>query len=385
MNLKKLALDAAVLKGVTEVLEMAGRRRRKPASKRLKDVGVKVGKTVEGIGTTAGKTMEGLSATAGKTVEGLSTTVGKTVEGLGATAGKTAGALGEAVEKTVETTIGKTKDMTVGKVDELKTNRRRAKLARRRQKIRKQRMDRIGTYFGFGLVIALLYWWETRRDKSMKEMADHAAQALRSAQGTVTRTAQQVASRSGDATEALRTAKDAVARTAQEVGSRAGEQASRLVDDVKTRIGADRGMDEEGNGHGRAGSESESSGARGTRDATSGPAMTGGSTAGGAATTGGATGETQGFEGRSEVWAPGELRGASGPAISPGMKVVGFDGVDIGRVQEVEEDAFILDRPKGSDLRVPKDAVARVEGTVAYLRVAANRVVQQGWTSMGNS
>jgi hypothetical protein len=77
--------------------------------------------------------------------------------------------------------------------------------------------------------------------------------------------------------------------------------------------------------------------------------------------------------------APGELHGASGPAIANGMKVEGFDSVDIGRVQSVEEGFFVLDRPKGPDLRVPVDVVARVKDTIVTLRIPANQVVKQGW------
>lgn len=65
--------------------------------------------------------------------------------------------------------------------------------------------------------------------------------------------------------------------------------------------------------------------------------------------------------------------------LSEGMKVVAFDGTDIGRVQEVREDVFVLNRPKGSDLLVPLTEVARIEGTVAYLRIEAGRVVKMGW------
>jgi hypothetical protein len=72
----------------------------------------------------------------------------------------------------------------------------------------------------------------------------------------------------------------------------------------------------------------------------------------------------------------------SGPAVikvSDGMKVVAFDGTDIGRVQEVREEVFVLDRPRGADLLVPMDQVARIEGTVVYLRVEVGQVSKMGW------
>lgn len=433
MNFKKLATDAAVLKAVTEAVEMAGRRRQqarrqKMRAQKLAGITEALGKTVEGLTTTAGKTVEGIGATAGKTVEGIGTTVGKTVDGISTTAAKTVGALGEAVEKTVETAVHTTKDATVGRVGEMRTQRKMAKIAKRKAKIRKQRMDSIGMWLGFGLIAALLYWWDQRRDKSLQGVTSQAKQAFRSASETVGRTAQQVAPKVGTATtDAFRSAKETVTRTAQTVGTRASEQAGHLTDEAKRRLSAGRGMDGEGNGHSKSDASSTGTANANTQSTPTKPASSPASTAkpkigsetGGSATTraattgasgvttpggalgGDATGGAQGgtaaespagtsdlsemLGGRSEVSAPGELLGATGPAISNGMKVVGFDGVDVGRVQEVEDEYFILDRPKGSDLRVPKDALARVEGTVAYLRVAANRVVQQGWESAGNS
>lgn len=71
--------------------------------------------------------------------------------------------------------------------------------------------------------------------------------------------------------------------------------------------------------------------------------------------------------------------------LSNGMKVVAFDGTDIGRVQEVREDAFVLDRPKGSDLLVPLTELARIEGTVAYLRIDVGQVTKMGWEKLDKS
>jgi hypothetical protein len=68
--------------------------------------------------------------------------------------------------------------------------------------------------------------------------------------------------------------------------------------------------------------------------------------------------------------------------ISNGMKVVAIDGVDIGRVKEVEDGSFILSRPQGSDLRVPLDAFYKLEGTIVYLRFEANQIIRQGWEAV---
>jgi hypothetical protein len=78
-------------------------------------------------------------------------------------------------------------------------------------------------------------------------------------------------------------------------------------------------------------------------------------------------------EGEPLAAASGELK------VSNGMKVVAFDGTDIGRVQEVREEVFVLDRPRGADLLVPTDQVARIEGTVVYLRVDLGQVTKMGW------
>jgi hypothetical protein len=69
--------------------------------------------------------------------------------------------------------------------------------------------------------------------------------------------------------------------------------------------------------------------------------------------------------------------------VSDGMKVVAFDGTDIGRVQEVREEVFVLDRPRGADLLVPMDQVARIEGTVVYLRIETGQVSKMGWEKAG--
>jgi ElaB/YqjD/DUF883 family membrane-anchored ribosome-binding protein len=70
------------------------------------------------------------------------------------------------------------------------------------------------------------------------------------------------------------------------------------------------------------------------------------------------------------------------PPVSSGMKVVAFDGVDIGRIKDVREDGFVLSRPRGSDLLAPLDSVYKVEDTLVYLRIKANQVARQGWESL---
>ncbi len=80
----------------------------------------------------------------------------------------------------------------------------------------------------------------------------------------------------------------------------------------------------------------------------------------------------------------GEAAAASAETwtLSSGMKVVAFDGTDIGRVKDVREDGFVLSRPRGADLLAPLDSVYKVEDTLVYLRIKANQVARQGWESL---
>lgn len=70
------------------------------------------------------------------------------------------------------------------------------------------------------------------------------------------------------------------------------------------------------------------------------------------------------------------------PAVSTGMKVVAFDGTDVGRVKALREDGFVLSRPRGEDLLAPLDSVYKVEGTLVYLRFEINQLHRQGWESL---
>ncbi len=92
--------------------------------------------------------------------------------------------------------------------------------------------------------------------------------------------------------------------------------------------------------------------------------------------------ETAPTEASASEEAPAGERDQAGQGeikVSNGMKVVAFDGTDIGRVQEVREEVFVLDRPRGADLLVPMDQVARIEGTVVYLRIEVGQVTKMGW------
>jgi hypothetical protein len=89
----------------------------------------------------------------------------------------------------------------------------------------------------------------------------------------------------------------------------------------------------------------------------------------------------------------GEILKASSPGaaqIQVGMDVTSFDGERIGRVKQVAEDAFLLDRPLARDLWVPFSSVISTEDYTANFRgpvqpaavvlsVSAAHVEGQGW------
>jgi hypothetical protein len=89
----------------------------------------------------------------------------------------------------------------------------------------------------------------------------------------------------------------------------------------------------------------------------------------------------------------GEILKASGPGpaqIEIGMRVSSMDAQPIGKVKEVTQDEFLVDRPLAHDLWIPYSAVmatedfsANVRGPVrdtqVVLNVTAAHVDRQGW------
>lgn len=86
----------------------------------------------------------------------------------------------------------------------------------------------------------------------------------------------------------------------------------------------------------------------------------------------------------------GEILKASSPGagqIDVGMRVIGVDGEEIGRVKEVRAADFLLDRPMAHDLYVPYQFVMSVpdqgenptKPTEVLLTVSAAHVEDQGW------
>jgi hypothetical protein len=89
----------------------------------------------------------------------------------------------------------------------------------------------------------------------------------------------------------------------------------------------------------------------------------------------------------------GEILEASGPGpnqVQVGMDVTSIDGERIGKVKEVLEQEFLIDRPLARDLWVPFAAVLATEDytgnyrgpvqpTQVVLSVSAAHVDRQGW------
>ena len=89
----------------------------------------------------------------------------------------------------------------------------------------------------------------------------------------------------------------------------------------------------------------------------------------------------------------GEILEASGPGagqVQVGMDVKSIDGQRIGRVKEVHDQEFLVDRPLARDVWVPFEAVLATEDYTANYRgpvqptdvvlsVSAAHIDRQGW------
>jgi hypothetical protein len=90
----------------------------------------------------------------------------------------------------------------------------------------------------------------------------------------------------------------------------------------------------------------------------------------------------------------GEILKASGPGaeqIKVGMDVVGIDGERIGKVKEVRQSDFLVDRPVARDMWVPFSAVLEAgeqggafrrgptQSSEVMLSISAAHVENQGW------
>ena len=86
-----------------------------------------------------------------------------------------------------------------------------------------------------------------------------------------------------------------------------------------------------------------------------------------------------------------KAKGPGADQITVGSAVVSIDGKDIGRVKEVDGEAFLIDRPRARDLWAPFSAVVRAGphagafrrgptmDTRIVLFVRADEIDDQGW------
>ena len=81
--------------------------------------------------------------------------------------------------------------------------------------------------------------------------------------------------------------------------------------------------------------------------------------------------------GQGMVTGYGELRN--------GMVVAGSDGQTVGRIKQLEENGFLVDRPWARDVFVPNDAIDTVSQTWLSLRVSSKDVDRQCWSAPDES
>ena len=73
------------------------------------------------------------------------------------------------------------------------------------------------------------------------------------------------------------------------------------------------------------------------------------------------------------------LQGWSPSYLQEGMEVVGSDGNRVGRVKEVRDSDFLVDRSPQRDVYVPFDAVQAVVDGRVVLNVPAGQVGYTDW------
>jgi hypothetical protein len=67
--------------------------------------------------------------------------------------------------------------------------------------------------------------------------------------------------------------------------------------------------------------------------------------------------------------------------LQEGMEVLGSDGQSLGRVKEVGNTEFLVDRRMRPDLRLPLDLVESVDGNQVKLAVTSEQAVKGSWPS----
>jgi hypothetical protein len=314
--------------------------------------GARAGELVEALGGAAGNMAKAIEATVGplaEMIEGKATTLAKGVEERAAPLAKSveqrAAPLAEAVETTVETVAedleGKLESAAKGVVAGVKN----FKFGTRE-----------GLILGAAVGIFAAIWLIRKIDR------EEAAERLRTAGARVSEKAQDLTSKASALTDKASAVRGAANERVGHVMAQIRGQTNGTVEDAKLRL-----------------SDPTSP----VREVEIKPSSKEEPAAQEAPIATGLDEETQAAinDAAEEVErVEAEVREeASKLGLSNGMKIVAFDGTDIGRVQEVREEVFVLDRPKGPDLLVPLTEVARIEGTVAYLRIDVGQVPKMGW------
>jgi hypothetical protein len=84
---------------------------------------------------------------------------------------------------------------------------------------------------------------------------------------------------------------------------------------------------------------------------------------------------------RTSTSTGGAAASVSGGSLSHGMAVVGIDGDEIGRVKEVGQNEFLLDRPMGRDLYVPMRYVQNTLNDRVVLTIPGSQIDKTDWRS----
>lgn len=343
----------------------------------LRTNGAKAGELVGAIGDAAEALAKAIEATAtplAETVEVKATILAKGVEERAVPLAEAVGVSVEALAKSVGDAAGPLAGAVETTVVELAEDLEKKLEQARKEVVRSAKNFKFGTREGVVLGVAVglfaAVWLLRRMDRQA------AAERLRTAGSRVAGATQGVTNRVGEATQGLSgkagaiagQASERVGQVVQNMGSRANGvvhqvrgQADPSADGAKQRLSEPAAPPQEAASEETPRADAFASDLnQDTREAIE-------------------QAVSQVEQAQEET-----LQEARALGLSDGMKVVAFDGTDIGRVQEVREDVFVLDRPKGKDLLVPLTEVARIEGTVAYLRVEADRVTKMGWEKAGD-
>ena len=76
---------------------------------------------------------------------------------------------------------------------------------------------------------------------------------------------------------------------------------------------------------------------------------------------------------------PEEQEVTTHPPVRVGMHVAGTDGKEVGKVKEVRDKDFLIDRPMRRDVYAPLDAIQNVTDDTVTLNVSSDQVDNMNW------